>query len=537
MVEPRKSRAGTLLYRHLPEEYRYRDNRTETERGDLEAYLDGFGAFLDRIRETLEQSYADAFAETADNGRTIQDWLVPYIADLLQAELMAPDPAQRPIELNSTVGWYKGKGTLQTLDSIADTVGAAETVVVEGWRRTLVTPRIALPPFTLPPGQVGNGDPWGPAALPLGAPDLRRCNRAVIDPAGNNPLRSFTLPVRNADGIAERQAVFWMPLARDGAPCFPGHFDDTSVRVPDIGDFSRRRPGPHPRRIHVHVQPPSGLLEKGLKSFALAGADPLGIAAHVAAHGDSLFVIDPKEVYRQRAIATEVPDKIVIEGNLTVPAGANVSLRSLLFNDKVSVAQGGLLDMQRGAARQMSLAKAGDQPMLSAHDCLFGEILGPASFALLEYVTVLGTTTLAALWASDSIFVGDLVDFDCGKDTNCVRYSRLPETLAGACAGKGHPNNTTARPAFVELVFDDPAGCVVRAANYGEPGCSVLSSECAAAIAEGAEDRGEMGAHHHLFHAAKLRAIRTKLKYFLPVGQTITLGYDERLAIRPPKLT
>ncbi|MHC2284110.1 hypothetical protein ACVME8_010780 [Bradyrhizobium diazoefficiens] len=534
MVEPRKSRAGTLLYRHLPEEYRYRDNRTETEQGDLEAYLDGFGAFLDRIRATLEQSYADTFAETADNGRTIQDWLIPYFADLLQAELLAPDPGQRLVELNSTVAWYKGKGTLQTLDNLADTIGGAETVAVEGWKRTLISPRIALAPFSMSPGQAGDGDPWGPAALPLGTPDVRKCNRAVIDAAGNNPLKGFKLPMRDADGLPVTQRVFWKPLAREGVPCFPGHFDDNSVCTPDVGDFSRRHAGPHPDRIHVHVQPPSGLFEDGLKSFVLGGADPLGIAAHVVAHGSRQFVIDPAEVYRQRNLAAAVPDKIVIEGDLAIGPGANVLLRGILFKNRISVAQGALLEMRRAAAARLALAKTDEAPMLSAHDCLFGEILGPASFALLEYVTVLGETTLGRLWASDCIFIGDLVDFDCGKDANCVRYSRLPTTLSGACAGEGHPNNTTARPAFVELVFDDAAGCIVRAARYGEAGCGVLASDCTAAVAAGAEDRGEMGAHHHLFHAAKLRAIRTKLADFLPVGQSITLAYDERLAIRPP---
>ncbi|WP_020180064.1 hypothetical protein [Methylopila sp. M107] len=535
MVEPRKSRAGTLLYRQLPEEYRYRDNRAEDERGDLEAYLDGFGHFLDRVRETLEQSYADAFAETADNDRTIQDWLVPYLAELLSAELQAPDPSQRPAELNETVGWYKGKGTLGTLDSLSDTVAGAETVVVEGWRRTLVTPRNALPPFTMPPGAAGDGDPWSPAAVPLGTPDLRKCDRAVLDPAGTNPLRSFALPKRDAKGLPVVDTVHWKQLARGGAPCFPGHFDDMSVRTPDIGDFSRRAAGPHPRRIQVHVQPPSGLFEAGLKVVTLAGADPLAIGAH----GSDRFSINPREVYRQYGIVDPVPDghKIVIAGDLTVPANADVALSDLLFTGKITVTAGATLELRRSAAKTLVLAGATDAPMLSAHDCLFQEILGPASFALLEYVTVLGETTLGRLWASDCLFVGDLVDFDCGKDGHCVRYSRLPASLVGPCVGKGHPNNTIARPAFVELWSDDPAGdCVLAPAAYGEPGCGVLASNCSSEITEGAEDRGEMGAHHHLFHAAKLRAIRLKMKDFLPVGQSISVAYDERLALRPPKL-
>ncbi len=41
------SRAGRILWRELPEEYRYRDlSPTDGEPGDLELYLHGFGHLL-----------------------------------------------------------------------------------------------------------------------------------------------------------------------------------------------------------------------------------------------------------------------------------------------------------------------------------------------------------------------------------------------------------------------------------------------------------------------------------------------------------
>ncbi|MGB3336100.1 MAG: hypothetical protein WBA73_02870 [Devosia sp.] len=527
MADPRKSRAGMLLYRHLPEEYRYRDNRQGQEQGDLEAYLDGFGVLLDAIRETIAQSYADAFAGQQRDGKEIQEWLVPYLADLLQAELVAPAAGNRRKELNNTVGWYKGKGTLAVVDGIADTVSGAQTVVVEGWRRTLITPRLSLPPFTIPPDTAGR-------ELPLGTPDLRRVSRAVIDETGQNSFENFTLTEADATGNpAESKPIVWRLLSRTGAPCFPGHFDDRTQRTPAVGDFTRRRPGPHPRRTHVHVQPPSGLFVEGLKSVALTGADPLGIGAA----GGALLTIDPDYVY-ERLGQGGPPDRLVLTGNLKIPAGARVILEDLLFMGKITVEMGARLEMQRSAARQVSLDKEeGELPMLDAVDCLFGEVFGPFSFAQLEYVTVLGDVTLARLNASDCLFVGKLVDFKCAEKDSCVRYSRLAEGLPEECRTAGNPNNTTALPIFVQRVFDDAGGCVVRTAKYGEPGCGVLSSEAPAAITAGAEDRGEMGAHHHQFHAAKLRAVRTKLADFLPVGQSITLAYDERLAVRPPVVT
>jgi Phage tail protein (Tail_P2_I) len=146
-IKDLKTRAGLLLYRQLPEEYRFLDRRNDDQPGDLESYLHGFGHLLDLIRGTTEQAYADAFADPIDfpnqdieDNRDIQTWLLPYLAELIGAELLAPDPKQRNDELSNTVGWYKTKGTLRSVDSIADTVSGTETVTVEGWRRVLLTP-------------------------------------------------------------------------------------------------------------------------------------------------------------------------------------------------------------------------------------------------------------------------------------------------------------------------------------------------------------------------------------------------------------
>ena len=150
---------------------------------------------------------------------------------------------------------------------------------------------------------------------------------------------------------------------------------------------------------------------------------------------------------------------------------------------------------------------------------------------MLVYCTVLGETHCERLWASDSIFVGDLVDVDCAGDDTCIRYSRIPDlgALAGCFSGTS-PSNTTDDPNFTRLHFDDGDDCVLRPASFGEPGCGVLDLTTSTAIREGAEDEGEMGAYHHLFHSAQLRALRLKLADFLPMGQEIAARYDRRLA-------
>ena len=90
------TRAGHHMWRELPEEYRYRDlPPVAGEPSDLAAYLHGLGHLLDLIRGTTEQLYADSFAEVVDDrsgGRQIQSWLLPYLGDLIGADLVAPDP-------------------------------------------------------------------------------------------------------------------------------------------------------------------------------------------------------------------------------------------------------------------------------------------------------------------------------------------------------------------------------------------------------------------------------------------------------------
>lgn len=549
-IDDLKTRAGLLLYRQLPEEYRYQDRGQKGELADLEAYLHGFGHLLDLIRGTTEQAYADAFAEPTDipsdeqgNPRNIQTWLLPYLAELLGAELLAPDPRKRLEELNNTVGWFKTKGTLHNIDSIADVVSGAETVLTEGWRRVLLTPRLDLPPFTGEKDAMGDGDPLGAPALPLGTPDFRFVNRAVVDPDGANPLYRLVMPDRNPDGTIAEDAIesFWKPGARQGVPCFAGAYDDTSVRTPDLRNPEYPDVGPHPRRNQIHIRPPYGLFEPKLREVALpGGSNPLNfdLAETIQLQNfgptDILKVVgDPVDA--DGNLVSPPPDKIVITGNLTIPADLSISFENLLFKGRITVtannADETLLRLSKCAVANLTLGLKGNNPMVEAADCLFDEIDAPNGFAQLVYCSVLGQTRIERLWASDCLFSGDLAGVQCGQEATCVRYSSLLDlTALAGCPAENSPNNTVGDPNFVRLYFKDGDTCVLRTARFGEPGCGVLDLITTPAIREGAEDAGEMGAYHHLFYCAQIRSVKAKLKSFLPLGQEIAIRYDPRLA-------
>jgi hypothetical protein len=528
---PPKTRAGRLLFRQLPEAYRFLDGPSGDEPGDLAAFLHGFGHLLDLIRGTTEQAYADAFAEPVDVGfggpeahRQIQTWLLPYLAELVGSELLSPDPEQRRKELAETVGWYKTKGTLRNADSIADIVSGTETVTVEGWRRVATTPRLGLPPFAGSAPATGDGDP-------LGTPDLRWANRAVVDPDGANPFFRLTLPGRDGDGrIAASSVTYWKPRAQRGFPCFPGAYDDVSVRTPDLRD-PRANPavGPHPRRTLLHVRPPYGFFEPGLHKALLAdGTNPLKLDLS----DGSVQTRTPKEMFNGPG---PTPDKLTIEGDLTIPAGVRVAFEDLLFTGKITVQSSPSHDVRlkltRCAVKTLELPSGSATPDVEALDCLIGEIAGGGGFAQLVYCTVLGGTQLERLWASDCIFNGDLVGVKCDHQESGIRYSRVPDLskIAG-CVPQRSPHVVTDDPNFVSLYFEDSDDCKLRPAAFGEPGAGVLDLTSSSRLLTGSEDGGEMGAMHHLFHVARIEAVRRKLADFLPLSQEVAIRYDPHLA-------
>jgi hypothetical protein len=530
------TRAGRLLFRQLPEEYRFLDQGSGDEPGDLEAYLHGFGHLLDLIRGTTEQAYADAFAEPIDIGsagpegpREIQTWLLPYLAELVGSELLSPDPEQRRKELAETVGWYKTKGTLRNADSIADIVSGTETVTVEGWRRVAITPRLGLPPFTGPASALDDGDPLGPPSRPLGTPDLRLTNRAIADADGANPLFRLILPQRDSDGrVAAPLVTYWKARAQRGVPCFPGAYDDVSVRTPDLRDASMNPAvGPHPRRTLLHVRPPYGFFEPGLPEVDLEGPNP----PKLDLSGGPVRPLTPGD------LMTPAPDKLVVKGDLTIPAGARVAFEDLLFTGRITVESNPAHDMRlkltRCAVAHLHLEPAGKTPDVQALDCLIGEIEGQSGFAQLVYCTVLGETQLERVWASDCIFNGDLVGVNCDDQKSCIRYSRVAElSAAGGCVSEKSAHVVTDDPNFVSHFFADPGGCALRPAIFGEPGAGVLDLTSSRRLLTGSEDGGEMGAMHHLFHIARIQAVRRKLADFLPLSQDVAIRYDPHL-VRP----
>lgn len=540
-----KSRNGNILYAELPEEYRYRDNPSAGEAGDLEAYLDGFGHVLDMMRQTLEQYYCDGFTESFDGMEAadqalsqgqpsmMQPWIIPYQADLLGADLEGPDPDTRREELANAIDWRKGKGTHNVADEIASVLSHLEAVTVEGWQKTLTTPRCDDPPFSTAPEEThptaDHSARAAQACIPNGTPDSRQCARAVETPDIPDRMHAMTLSERDEKGISFERTIGWDIAHTKGAACFPGAFDDPNRRTPDMGSPHRGQAVIHPRTVVFHLHPPYGFFTPGL--LKLGGTHSLPFDK--VSEGPDYLPEDFIEA------DTPVPDRLTLTGAMTIKNDEHVRLRDINLDNTVTVHAGARLTLNNCAVRKIILetdteGKRGTEPALDARDTLISDLVGFDSFAQLEYVTVLEGTEIGTLHASDCIFMKKLLDFDCGSDKSCIRYSRLSaDTDIGNCPGLFAQANTAQIPEFMQFYETEVKPCHLREPTFGQIGVGVLAPSTPRVIADGAEGDGEMGAYHRAAHTRAMTALKRKLTDHLPANIEAALRYDIRLTIKP----
>ncbi len=111
------------MYERLPEIYRIRDAE-QVPQGQLAAYVDLFENVHSTLRDNIEALGRDAFIESCD------DWVVPYIADLLGSSHLSGDPWTLRADVARTINHRRRKGTLGAIESLAYALSgwAAHTV-------------------------------------------------------------------------------------------------------------------------------------------------------------------------------------------------------------------------------------------------------------------------------------------------------------------------------------------------------------------------------------------------------------------------
>jgi hypothetical protein len=100
------------LYERLPEIYRIRDAE-QWPPGPLQAYLGAVEGVFSALHESIEALYSDLFIDTCD------DWVIPYIADLLGTSHLKGDVRTLRADVADTVALRRSKGTLGAIERLA----------------------------------------------------------------------------------------------------------------------------------------------------------------------------------------------------------------------------------------------------------------------------------------------------------------------------------------------------------------------------------------------------------------------------------
>ncbi|MCU1244864.1 MAG: hypothetical protein JWN02_774, partial [Acidobacteria bacterium] len=179
------------LWKLLPEVYRGVDSDALDSKGPLRELCDRIGAQMAIVRRSIDRTWEDQSIESGD------DWMVPYLADLLATNLVAgsTQPEQRR-EVAKTIYYRRRKGTVALLEELAGDVTGWEVRIVEFFRRMARTrhgldPAIGLPSAT--------SDPGGASRLQIAEGLVGRNTKTVI---------GGTADLRNVYGASKAGSAF-----------------------------------------------------------------------------------------------------------------------------------------------------------------------------------------------------------------------------------------------------------------------------------------------------------------------------------------
>jgi hypothetical protein len=155
------------LFERLPEIYRTLDAE-QTPANQLRAFLAAIEVPFSALHENISQLYEDLFIDTCD------DWVIPYIADLLGSSHLKGDPRTLRADIADTIALRRRKGTLGAIERLAVNLTGWSCRAVElrenlGWTQHLNHQR-----------PDAGGEP------PYADPALTRFN---VPPGGTAPLR------------------------------------------------------------------------------------------------------------------------------------------------------------------------------------------------------------------------------------------------------------------------------------------------------------------------------------------------------------
>lgn len=132
------------LWNLLPAVYRALDTDQFNANGPLREMVNRIGSTAGALRRSVDRLWDNQSIETCD------DWVIPYIADLLDTRLvLGLDSRGQRLDVANTISYRLRKGTLGVLEQIASDITGWDAKVVEFFRR-LARTRHGLDPAVGP---------------------------------------------------------------------------------------------------------------------------------------------------------------------------------------------------------------------------------------------------------------------------------------------------------------------------------------------------------------------------------------------------
>jgi hypothetical protein len=118
------------LWALLPDVYRAQDTEQFGANGPLRELVNRIGAQAANVRRNIDRLWEDQSIETCD------DWVIPYIGDLLATNLVPGLGARgQRLDVANTISYRRRKGTVAVLEQIATNITGCDAKVVEFFRR------------------------------------------------------------------------------------------------------------------------------------------------------------------------------------------------------------------------------------------------------------------------------------------------------------------------------------------------------------------------------------------------------------------
>src|SRR5271165_282231 len=118
------------LWNLLPAVYRVQDTDQFNANGPLREMVNRIGAVAAELRRSIDRLWEDQSIETCD------DWVIPYIASLLDTRLvMGLDARGQRLDVANTIDYRRRKGTLAVLEQVASDITGWDAKAVEFFRR------------------------------------------------------------------------------------------------------------------------------------------------------------------------------------------------------------------------------------------------------------------------------------------------------------------------------------------------------------------------------------------------------------------